>query len=1137
MVIHPPGIDTQDMQNTINPLLAFITSRQRGGMVGYLIAIALIGASLLLRLAIAPVAEGSPFLTFYSAVTLAALFGGARPGLFALLICSVLADYMFIPPHNSFEISKLYPAFWSNAVFWVEELMVIVVIEGMYIHRGNEAAAMSELRTEQARLQLMVDNVAGFATLLLDEAGRISSWNKGAKSLYGYAAEEVLGKSHEMFFRPEDVLAGTPHKLLKQAQQKEGFESEGWRVCKDGSLFFASIVTSPLIDENGQVTGFVKVSRDISDRYRYEQRLKTIIQSAPVPLIMSNARGEILLMNTQAENLFQYTQQELQGKSIEILLPSQYRDAHRHHRTSFMEAPVSRQMNTGTTLFGLRKNGGEFPVEVGLGAIQDQDEYLVLATCADLSDRKLAEAQLVEARIKSDEANNIKSEFLANMSHEIRTPMNAIIGLTRLTLDSGLNAKQRDHLQKVFKSSRALLGILDDILDYSKIEAGKLNLEYIEFSLEEVFENISELFSARIAEKGLELFIDFDRKINCQLIGDALRLTQVITNFVSNAIKFTEQGGIHLKVEWLRQDEEHLTLRFVVKDTGIGIDKLQSEQLFTAFNQADSSITRKYGGTGLGLTIARRLVNMMGGEISLTSVPGKGSTFAFSATFARGATHEVSLPHALKSMRALLVDDQETALNVLEHYLQTWKFDVTGTTSAEDALDLLARAERDGCPYEILLIDWRMPGVDGLELMRRMEIQVKQGQLQCLPVIIMVTAHDRGTLLGEAGATSIDEVLLKPVTPSSLFNTLLRIQQPALSRQIARPVTGVDLYQLAAPIRGARILLVEDNDINQEVAAGFLTNAGLRVTLANNGALAVERVQQEIFDAILMDVQMPVMDGLAACRLIRAMPAFGTLPIFALSAAAMTQDIEACLQAGMDGHISKPFEPEQLITTLIQGIRREGYRADSVHEATVPVVAAVDDSAMRLEGFDLAGALARMGNSRALLDKLLLRFATDYASSPELLKQLLHDNQPDKAAHLLHRLKGVAATLGATKLAEIIRQLEGEVASGTAVISVNLFARHLTKAVLCIQQHVQPAFYPQVPQYDAERVDAELAILAQYLKSNELPENKALSALLASLSGHVSPQWMAELEGHIDNFDFAAGRATLVKVIAARSNN
>ena len=507
------------------------------GFIGYLLALALCGIALFFRLLIAPIDAGVPFLTFFPAVTLAVLFAGVGPALFAMLLSSVLVSYLFIPPFAEFPFVFQEQVVWSNIIFCLEELLVIIAVAVLNWQRKHLLELTLALQADQARLQLVADSVDGFATFLLDPDGRVISWNKGSEKLTGYTEEEIIGQNYACFYPAEENEVISSEMMLEKALTHGIYHTDGWRMRKDNTRYFADALIAPYFDEQQQLKGYVKIQRDISERYRYEQHLKAIIQSVPVPIIVVNAAGNIVLVNPRTEVLFGYQTNALLTKPLEIIIPERYRELHKQHFAYYLNNSSTRAMGLGRELTALRQNGEEFPVEIGLSAIALNGELQVVATVYDISQRRQEESVLLDAKNKSEALNKAKGEFLANMSHEIRTPMNAIIGLTQLTLDSNLTTKQRDYLRKVYRSSKALLSILDDILDYSKIEAGKLNIEHLEFTLEEVVDNVSDLFSLKIAEKGLELFLDIDRNINFQLIGDPLRLGQILNNLLSNAIR------------------------------------------------------------------------------------------------------------------------------------------------------------------------------------------------------------------------------------------------------------------------------------------------------------------------------------------------------------------------------------------------------------------------------------------------------------------------------------------------------------------------------------------------------------------------------------------------------------------------
>jgi two-component system sensor histidine kinase/response regulator len=777
-----------------------------------------------------------------------------------------------------------------------------------------------------------------------------------------------------------------------------------------------------------------KINKELNDSQR---RLREITDNAPVAVFQSQVVGEDacelhfislragIILGVEPEILFRE-----RARLLENVYPE---DRERY------EAEVRRCIAAGLPWnFEFRVNTGDkprwvhsaaYPLAAADGRV-NYNGFLV-----DITERIEALAEVHHARHIAEEATRMKSDFLANMSHEIRTPMNAVIGLSHLALKTELDARQRDYLKKIQQSGQHLLGIINDILDFSKIEAGKLSVEHAPLDLNKVLENVASLIADKTQSKGLELVIDVGLDVPNHLVGDPLRLGQVLINYANNAVKFTEQGEISIIVRKLSEAEGDVLLRFGVKDTGIGLSSEQIGRLFKSFQQADSSISRKYGGTGLGLAISKNLAELMGGTVGVESEIGSGSTFWFTAKLGKGKSpgNHLQLRPDLRNRRILVVDDNYSARVVLSEMLASLSFDVESVASGAAAIRRIQEAVSQQRPFEIAFLDWQMPGMDGVETAKAL----KKLHLNPAPHLVMVTGYGREEAIKGADDAGIADVLFKPVTGSIVYDLMMGIlSKDARAAGSDRNVPASSTEAKLASIAGARVLLVEDNELNQQVASELLGYAGFIVEIAENGQEAVDKVQSQTqpYDIVLMDIQMPVMDGITATRLLRSQPQYADLPILALTANALQSDHEKCLAAGMNAHLSKPIEPDELWRALRRWVRpRTGpwtlpaFRTEPVIDAAQAKQPPDDILPQAIAGLDMEAGLRCVLGNKTFYISMLRKFCAGQRDFAAQFGSAIAGGDAETAERLAHTLTGVSGNIGAKDVSAAAEALSGVV--------------------------------------------------------------------------------------------------------------
>lgn len=748
---------------------------------------------------------------------------------------------------------------------------------------------------------------------------------------------------------------------------------------------------------------------------------------------------------------------------------------------------------------------------------------------------RLQESQkhLAEAKDAAEQASQFKSQFLANMSHEIRTPMNAIVGMNHLLLRSGLNDRQQQYADKIKQSATALLGVINDILDFSKVEAGRLDIEHVPFNLHRVFTELSDMLALKAAEKGIEVLLDVEPGIAVNLVGDPLRLGQVLINLTQNAIKFTDQGEVVVTVRELSRKDDQSELEFTVRDTGMGIAAENMQRLFEPFTQVDGSSTRKYGGTGLGLNISRQLVNLMGGQLNASSVPGEGSCFSFrlNITTQDDSNQNQFVPDSqLKGLKVLVIDDNPSARQLLREMLESFSFQVDTLAGGEEAVFLLQQQELYDDPYGLVIADWQMPGMNGIDTLRGM----RQASLLHKPATILITAYGREDVLASAENHQLDALLIKPVNASTLFDTVMRI----FNKRI--PINNRPHDTSSVWLQG-NVLLVEDHEINQAVAQEFLHSVGIIADTASNGVEAIEALKDKDYDLVLMDLQMPVMDGLHATAIIRQDARHQELPIVAMTAHAMEGDRERCLATGMNDHISKPIDPDLFVTMLQQWLEpapRKQHQTLATQQ--------LQDRLEHVGGIDLEWGIERVGGNRPLYFNLLTSFYHKHCNDYHAIKHALIEHDFDRALRLTHTLRGVAGNIGARLFEKDAAELESLLRysrqSGQQVLAGILWQRFCESFRLVFANLGRSELIKQQGNRTSGQPDSR-ASLAQQVKPDDAQQTlKKLEALLqagdasaqqevAAVQTLLSQELAIKLGELVDEFEFEQARQLVTNVL------
>lgn len=891
------------------------------------------------------------------------------------------------------------------------------------------------IKDQQSQIKTLTENIP-FPIWLKDIEGNYLLVNKSYEEFYGVKLEEIKGLKplnllqKNNIFSPEETenLRAEDEKILKE---KTIIHSTNM-IKIDGKDHYVEITKSPILDNNGDVIGIAGISRDVTEKYNYEKTIRTqrlqlnaVINNIPFPIWLKDTDGRYLLINKAYGSFLRLTKEDVIGsKSLEVATKNKYYDISLVEEFASEDKKVIEEKIVINTAKHTKLFGKEYFVEITKCPILDNNgEAIGIAGISvDMTNHKLYEDELVEARLLAEESNRTKSEFLANMSHEIRTPMNGIMGFIQLLSETILNDEQKDFVNEAKKSSEILLKLLNDVLDLSKIEAGKMTMESISFNIRYVIEDVATLASSNASKKNIEMSALCHSNVPNKVIGDPCRLKQVLNNFVNNAIKFTENGEIIISVKLLEKENENrkVKLLFEVKDTGIGISQENQTKIFEAFTQADSSTTRKYGGTGLGLTISKNIINMMNGEVSVTSKENEGSTFSFTAEFeVDNSKDETKMNYKnLQGLNILVVDDNKTNLNVLRHYLKEFKVKTFSAYNAKEAMDILNSEENN---IDIILTDYCMPEKNGIEFAQD---TFKIKKYRDIPIVLLTSRAQRGDYK-VVKENNLRGYLPKPIRKNDLIECVSMLASGEQNK-VGEEKTIITRHTIKEKhiSEDVKILLVEDNPLNQKLTIKMLNKAGYSCDLANNGVEAMTALNNKVYDIVFMDCQMPVMDGYEATARIRNIEQEQNLnhtPIVALTANAMHGDINDCKKAGMDDYLAKPIIYENLIEKIKLYSQKcnENFCPGKNEECEAnccgsnqykeDIIKLIVDSL----GID-------RGDAKELLDEFLI----DLDKTITKMDDEFRNGNFAELAQLAHSIKGASGNLRITQIYELTAKLE-----------------------------------------------------------------------------------------------------------------